>query len=77
MIVPGCGWIPDIIEIVGGSEPTAGSPDWPPCVARDGYRPYHRDNYTVGAMGLCVGCLEQPADLLAILSAVCADRLPA
>ncbi len=69
-VIPGCGWTPEIGEITGYSRPELGSEDQESgCCAQWGYRTYPGFDYpTVGTVGLCIACLEAPADLLRTLS---------
>jgi hypothetical protein len=64
--IAGCGWTKEIAETTGCPELTRGNDA--PCCARDGHRGPVSDRPTVGVVGLCIGCLEAPADLLAALS---------
>jgi len=73
--IAGCGWTAEIAETTGCPEPTRDNDS--PCCARDGHRSHHFDNPTVGLVGLCIGCLEAPADLLAKLSAAVDNATPA
>lgn len=65
---PGCGWDPDMVGSV--------LPQYHPesCAAAHGHVPAHahfgedRPGPTIGTVGLCIGCLEAPADLLQALS---------
>ena len=74
--VPGCGWTPDLLRSVGLEQPTM--TNGLPCCARDGYKPIHddygEDAWTVGTVGLCRGCLVEPAYLLQQLSEAIRDQ---
>lgn len=61
MTVPGCGWTAE------GTYHADGPYADVPCVARDGARK-HGARSTVGAVGLCMGCLGDPGELLHELS---------
>lgn len=67
--VPGCGWTEDIGAVTGYPQPELGSGDQASgCCAQWGNRSPNYDFPTVGMVGLCLGCLEAPADLLRALS---------
>lgn len=67
--IPGCGWTQDVGAITGYPWPQRGSGDEDSgCAAQWGHRSLSHDHPTVGNVGLCLGCLEAPADLLRALS---------